>query len=161
MSSPCQLDPLEEVIYEHKNASEWFRNLQEAVRLGLEGGTFEVHALEEYFRVNVREHFMFEETTVFPALLTVDPRLAPMFEQLRQDHLEILGETARLFAQLALLATRPGDPDLVESSRLAFQNVMNLILRHARQEDQHLMPALRLHREAVRTWIQAMVQPTR
>lgn len=155
-SRPPTMDPLQEMLDDHKMVSEWLINLDAAGRILIEAGTPAApEALEQYFRVHVREHFLFEELRIFPALTAVapGPGLATLIAELRNEHVDIYAETGRLFGELAWLAVVPGDDVARARAATRTRATVDLILAHARKEDERLLPLLEVHREPVLAWL--------
>ncbi len=142
-------DPIYRILSDHTQVSEWLENLRDSMDLLHCGGTRPDYlALESYFRRNVREHFLYEENVVFPAIETLEPEVAvvELLQRLRRDHAEILSDVAGFFGRLSRLLLR--DPQTAETHQICeeVRRLVERILDHARLEDRELIPIIKRSR---------------
>lgn len=97
----------------------------------------------DFFDQNINAHFTYEEESLFNNILvTGEPEIKQLIRELQQEHIVILGKYNEL-------------KDIVLKHGFSFQNekvkddfvrlskkIIELILRHARKEDERLIPWL-------------------
>lgn len=110
--------------------------------------------LEDYFRENIREPIMFQQTRLFPALLELEPTAAPIVRDARAHHTAVLAACSRLFMELAeCISTRrhSGESCLAkERGRAVLDEVTASLMR----SNQLLLPLLRTHRSTLADHLQ-------
>jgi hypothetical protein len=110
--------------------------------------------LEDYFRVQIREPILFQETRVYPALIELAPEAAPLVKEARSQHAAILASCGRLFVELAqCLSTHEEHTETCCAADRGRAILDSVIERLARSDDQ-LLPLLRANRGplAERLW---------
>ncbi len=144
-------DPLRELVEGHERVSEWLSTMWNAMGLMSSNGPADLAQLQIFFSTHVMEHFALEETVVFPALLERDSSNAVsiLVEELRKDHVAILGATSRLMADLAWCMAHDEPAEHIRALQGRTRDLIEAILAHAAREDAHLLPIVAMHRQAV------------
>ncbi len=137
----------------HDAVSEYVANLDQlVVLLGEKVAARKVNGMRAFLQSHVVEHFAFEESTVFPALLAVDhqPTTQDLVVELREEHTVLLQEANELDEML--LRGDFNDGDHVLRVERAFREFFGKLQRHASREDNVFMPILVKYRrqEAMR-----------
>ena len=144
-------DPMRTLVEEHQLVSEWLSTMWNAMGL-LDGeGPEDLIRLQAFLRANVREHFEFEERHVFPALLSPDvaPTARVLVNELRREHVEILGDCSRLFSGLSWAMASDDSVDAIRALKKLTREIIDKILAHAAREDRHLLPLVQEHLQAI------------
>jgi len=149
-------DVLDQLIHQHAEVSEWAHVLEQSTRAFVEaGGALDVDGAERFFRDNVHDHFLYEETRIFPAILSTKPDQAvcALIEQLRAEHIHLMEATGELFVDLAMAIAREASEaewlGLADRTR----GLVQVLLAHATLEDAQLIPYLTEHREAIQAYL--------
>lgn len=151
-TTPHRTDPLRKMLEGHIGVSEWLHNFRAAVRLmDSERAWTDFRGIEDYFRRHVRDHFLFEEEFMFPAVLEVDhtPSTQALVARLREDHVGILTELSGLFRALATCVAEPRDPEQLDALKVRAQDIIDRILAHSAEEDDYLVPILQRHLDEI------------
>jgi hemerythrin-like domain-containing protein len=136
----------------HDQVREWITQMRIASDfLYGDADAAQVRALAGFYRREVRPHFAYEERKLFPALreLEPDPELHARLDAFEREHLELLAGLDALVENLEAIASGalPG-PRLDASSRRA-RLAIDLLLLHAAEEDDLLLPLIERHRGAL------------
>ncbi len=111
----------------------------------------QLRELADFYRREVRPHFAYEERKLFPALreLEPDPELHARLAVFEREHTALLASLDPLIDNIEAVAggALPG-PQIADSGRRA-RLVIDLLLLHAAEEDDLLLPLLERHREAL------------
>lgn len=144
-------DPLVTLVQDHKLVSEWMTTMWNAIGL-LEGvEASDLIRLQEFLREHVMDHFELEERVIFPALLELDtnPAVAQLITALREDHVDILSKTSRLFGSLSWAMTNDDSEESLRALMGRARKLIEDLLAHAAREDAHLLPLVQDHRQAI------------
>lgn len=144
-------DPLEKIIKEHVQASEYLHNLDKLLAILLEEeGWSNVKSSEEFFEENILKHFDYEER-LFVALLTenVAPEATQLMLDLVKEHGRILKELEE-FRKIIANNTPPFDKATTKRLNTVGRTIRDELLKHAKKEDVELIPVLEKHREMLK-----------
>jgi len=149
MSDAAQqpMDPLKALVDGHGQVSEWLKLVEEAAKLPGKA-TEDVEQLTTFFRLNVRQHFLYEEVNIFPQVLEADssPATATLIAELRDEHQIILKETGMMLQELAHAVLDQKSSSQVQAR---VQRVLESMKAHALKEDTHLLPLVESNRTAI------------
>jgi iron-sulfur cluster repair protein YtfE (RIC family) len=144
-------DPLERLLKEHVQASEYLDNLDKLLALLLEkDGWSNAKTTEEFFEENILKHFDYEER-LFLALLSenVAPEATKLMLDLTKEHGRILRELEE-FRRIISNNTPPFDEATKKRLNTVGRTIREELLRHARKEDVELIPVLEKNRELLK-----------
>ncbi len=148
MSAALELPPLPVMAEQHGQVAEWIAHMRAASDfLYGTASPSRLLALADYYHREVRPHFAYEERRLFPALrqLEDDPALHATLERFEDEHVQLLTSLDSLIENLRAVAA--GDlngPMLAQTSRRA-RLAIDLLLLHAAQEDDVLLPLIEKH----------------
>jgi hemerythrin-like domain-containing protein len=144
-------DPMRILLEGHERVSEWLTTMWDATGLLDSEGPTDLIRLQQFLRSHVMEHFELEESVIFPALLELDdrPAVAMLVEELRREHVNILGACSRLFSGLSWALANADSDKTLRALRGNARELIETLLAHAAREDAHLLPFVSEHREAI------------
>lgn len=120
----------------HHEVGEWAAVLKDWERAS-SGDS--VDAVQEFLRVRVRDHFLWEEEVLFPRVLQRAPHLRDTILLLRTQHLEMLKDIAEVLQDSSMLflthGKAAGRAELVAKAG----PVIERLLDHAHLEDETLL----------------------
>ncbi len=98
----------------------------------------------DFFNQNVVAHFTYEEQNLFNIILAAgEPEIKQVVKELQQEHIVILGK----YNELKDIVLRHGfsfqDEKVKDGFFALSKKIIELILRHARKEDEKLIPWLK------------------
>ncbi len=136
----------------HDQVREWITQMRMASDfLYGESDTEKLMELADFYRREVRPHFAYEERKLFPAIreLEPDPGLHARLAAFEREHVELLANLDTLIENLETIADGllPG-PQVAMSSQRA-RLAIDLLLMHAAEEDDLLLPLIERHRGAL------------
>jgi hypothetical protein len=110
--------------------------------------------LEDYFRVHIREPIMFQQTRVYPALLELEPKAAPLVREASAQHAAILASCGRLFVELAQCLSAQDDHAQSCCAADRGREILDGVIERMARSDRQLLPLLRANRAplAERLW---------
>ncbi len=158
------VDPLKRVISDRTHVLEYVEHLEQVLSL-LDGGVVwdRTEQVEQFLARSVVEHFAFEETVVFPALLS-----GANASGCKELILELVAEHATILKGLdqfrKIMAENPIQPLDQETSRRVYTIVRKIIddlLRHASKEDDRLLPIIEMDKAMLRQWMLENEEPGR
>jgi hemerythrin-like domain-containing protein len=145
------LEAIRKAMGSHEAVSEYIANLDHLVALLHEkDAARKIGGMRAFLRSHVVEHFAFEESTAFPALLAVDrhPTTRDLIAELLKDHVVLLQETKALNDML--LQGNLSDGEYVAQVERAFRAFFGKLQKHAAREDKIFIPLLVAHSRKVR-----------
>ena len=144
------VDPLERLIKDHRDISEYLENLQQILGfLHDEEAWTKLKPIEDFFQRSMVDHFSFEETEVFPPVLlkSFTPQTMLLMAKLQKEHASML-QAFEEFRKIAAEKPSPVDKETQARIRAAGLDIIERLLSHASQEDRELFPILIYHRAA-------------
>lgn len=144
-------DPLERLIKDHTEASEYLDNLDKLLALLLEEeGWSNVKSTEEFFEQNIVKHFDYEERLFFFLLSeNTAPEATKLILDLTKEHGRILRELEE-FRKIISNNTPPFDEATTKRLNTVGCTIREELLKHARKEDIELIPVLEKHRDILK-----------
>lgn len=137
------VEAIREAIGAHEAISEYVANVSQLVALLHEkDAARKIGGMRTFLQTYVMDHFAFEESTVFPAVLTVDqrPTTRGLITDLIKEHVVLLPETKALNDML--LQGNLSDGEYVLRVEQAFRMFFGKLQRHASKEDTIYIPLL-------------------
>ena len=130
----------QQVLATHQHVSEFVTNLNQLAPL-LREPDFRKKSdgVKPFLQTHVVDHFAFEDTVVFPELLTLDASAATrsLITELQHEHKTILHEVEKLHRLLQADASAEFERE--------FRGFLGALQRHAAKEDQLLLPLVQRH----------------
>jgi hemerythrin-like domain-containing protein len=140
-------DPLERLIKEHIKVSEYMEYLEKLFALLLEDkGWGDIQKAEKFFEENVIRHFDYEEK-LFPILIAEDPspETVTLCLEIVKDHGSILKELEDY--RRLIQENPPFDEKTNKQLNALGRTVRDHLLKHAKKEDEELLPILEKNRQ--------------
>ena len=137
------LEAIRQAVGSHEEVSEYIVNLDRLVCLLHEkDAARKIGGMRTFLRTYVVEHFAFEESTAFPALLAVDhhPTTRDLVAELLKEHVVLLEDTKEL--NETLLQGNLNDGEYVLRVEREFRSFFGKLQRHASKEDTIFIPLL-------------------
>jgi len=134
------LEAYQQAMGSHHHVSEFIANLNQLAPLLREYDPVKkTNGIKAFLQIHVVDHFAFEETVVFPALLALDTNVATrsLISELQYEHKTILLEVEKLHRLL--------QADDLGEFESAFRGFLGTLQRHAAKEDQLLYPLVQHH----------------
>lgn len=144
-----QVEPLERLIKDHRDVSEYLENLREILGFLNEKKRWsELTPIKTFFERNVVTHFKFEEEVVFPAILSkcATSESIKLILELQREHGAILKELEE-FQKIISESAIPFDKEMCERVNIVGRRIIDSILPHASKEDDRLLPIMKKNRE--------------
>ena len=142
------IDPLERLIKDHRDVSEYLENFKEILGfLHEEKAWSELRPIRDFFERNVINHFKFEEEVLFPAILSKCATLESikLILELQREHGAILKELEE-FQKIISESAIPLDKEITERVNIVGRRIIDSILPHALKEDDRLLPIIEKNR---------------
>lgn len=135
-------DPLEKVIKQHRNISEYVMDFEKFSDFIHDPDSWKTQEFDDFLKKYFYNHFSLEEKKIFPVLVKKvgGSRLKELVQELYKDHEEMLSKVDR-----ARSAVKKGKVD--KETYMLVKEVLNQLLEHARREDDELIPLLQKNRE--------------
>ncbi len=143
------VDPLERLIKDHKDVSEYLEDFKEILGfLDEEKAWSKLEPIRDFFGRNVIAHFKYEEEVVFPVILSkcATPESIKLILELQREHGSILKELEE-FQRIISESAIPLDKQMSERINIVGRRIMDSILPHASKEDDKLLPILQKNRQ--------------
>jgi len=160
MSAAEVLNPQPRLADEHDQIAEWITHMRAASDfLYGEAGPSRIRRLAAFYERKVRPHFRYEEEQLFPALRRIDPdpELHDRLANFEREHDRLLEDLDQLISSLRAIAEGSmGGPELVRTSRQS-RLTIDLLLLHAAQEDDVLLPLLERYEQEIQRELSAQV----
>jgi hemerythrin-like domain-containing protein len=140
------LEAIRKALGTHEAVSEYVANLDQLVPLLREKDVArKVGGMRAFLQSHVVEHFAFEESTAFPALLAVEPHptTRDLVAELLKEHKVLLQDTKALNEML--LQGDLNDGEYVPRVEQAFRAFFGKLQKHAAREDNLFIPLLVKH----------------
>jgi iron-sulfur cluster repair protein YtfE (RIC family) len=137
------VEAIRKALGTHEAVSEYVANVSQLVALLHEkDAARKIGGMRAFLQTYVMEHFAFEESTVFPAVLTVDQRQTTrdLIAELLKEHVVLLQDTKALNEML--LQGNLSDGEYVLRVERAFRAFFGKLQRHAAKEDTIFIPLL-------------------
>ncbi len=109
----------------------------------------DLRQLEDYFRENIREPILFQQTRLFPALLELEPGAEPIVRDARAEHVAVLTACGRLFMELALCVSSRTEHGASCRAKEHGRAILDEVIARLGRSDRLLSPLLHAHRSAL------------
>ena len=143
------VDPLKRLIRDHKETLEFVEYLEQVMRILQEKDSWEkLKSIEIFFNRHILEHFAFEETVIFPAVLSgiASPESRELIPELQSEHQSILKELEAVQTLASGSSPLSPDSDMDKGLYAVVRQIMDSLLRHASKEDDRLLPIIEKNR---------------
>ena len=155
------VDPLEKMIEQHANISEFVENHEKIVRfLFAKPDKHQLALINRFIDQDILLHFEFEETEIFPVILSKLHGLeyTELILELEKEHGAMLSSIAML---RRLISENPNLIDKEGNRRigLLLREIADAILEHAAKEDDNLLPVIASNRSLFEGSIGASLRP--
>ena len=137
------LEAIRKALGSHEAVSEYIANLDRLVALLHEkDAARKVGGMRAFLQSHVVEHFAFEESTAFPALLAVDhqPTTRDLIAELLKEHVVLLQDTKAMNEML--LQGSLNDGEYIAQVERSFRAFFGKLQKHAAREDKIFIPLL-------------------
>lgn len=136
------MDLLEKLIQEQQAVSELAVSVRRVLRIKLQEqrGDWQ-EELRAEFEERIRPHFEFEEEHLFPVLVDVsaDPAVSQLVDALKGEHRQVSERFTALLSE-----------DSAAESKEILSQTLDVLLEHAKHEDEQLLPLVKQHADAIR-----------
>ncbi len=143
------VDPLKRVISDRAHVLEYVEHLEQVLPL-LDGKVAwnRTEQVEQFLDRSVVEHFAFEETVVFPALLSGAnaSECRELISELVAEHATILKGLDQFRKIMAENAIQPLDEETSRRVYTIVRKIIDDLLSHASKEDDRLLPLIEENR---------------
>ena len=145
-----QIEPLNKIIEDHKNFSEYVENIKEILGfLDNKEAWAKVETIEDYFK-RIIDHFEFEEEKVFAACMLKCNSLEniKLILELQKEH-GIISAKIEEFRRLKPENVTSIEKETFTKINVAGREIFDIILAHASKEDDELLPIIEKNRQVL------------